>query len=97
MLRVPGGPGALPSWQPVPPQRPVRRHTSRRSGLVGAALGGASAQLWATRRRAVPQNLYELLQLSPIEAASASPETLKQRQRAILRLCHPDIAGRSDG
>lgn len=40
-----------------------------------------------------PQNLYELLRLSPIDVASATPEGLKQRQRAVLRVCHPDIAG----
>lgn len=39
-----------------------------------------------------PRNLYELLGLTPAEAA-ASPEVLKQRQRALLRVCHPDVAG----
>lgn len=40
-----------------------------------------------------PQNLYELLRLSPMDVAFATKESLKQRQRAILRVCHPDIAG----
>eukprot|EP00913_Durusdinium_trenchii_P031257 g29264.t1 len=44
-------------------------------------------------RRAGPQNLYQLLKLSPLEVAGASTDSLKQRQRAILRICHPDIAG----
>ena len=42
---------------------------------------------------APPQNLYQLLGLSAIEAASASVDLLKQRQRALLRVCHPDVAG----
>ena len=69
-------------------------------GCCGSAVLTAWSRRWTVQRRSVrragpsePQNLYELLGLSAIEAASAPLDLLKQRQRALLRVCHPDVAG----
>ena len=74
---------ALTAWSGRPGnQRRARQWRKRRSVMrCGPSLSRP------------PQNLYELLGLSAIEAASASLDLLKQRQRALLRVCHPDVAG----
>lgn len=66
-------------------QRPLGR-----PGLVARRVQGSEEA--AAADVPVPRNLYELLGLSP-GAVEESPELLKQRQRALLKVCHPDVAG----
>ncbi|CAJ1348873.1 unnamed protein product [Effrenium voratum] len=86
---------------PAALKRRPESHGASRAPQTAALVGGWALGFRPSQVRAraeagdAPRNLYELrlLGLSPLEAAVASAESIKQRQRVLLKVCHPDIAG----